>query len=99
VQPQVVNVGGLLVLELVCPFAAVLVLGVFPLGTDTLLEEVVIGFDGESGRGCNVVLEELVWQGEWAGEAYVDAPELFDRVEGDDFFEQVIPVFVLYNVS
>ena len=27
-------------------------------------------------------------------EAYVDAPEFFYRVEGDDFFEKVVPVVV-----
>lgn len=38
VQPQSVNVDSLLLLELESPLATVLVLGVFPLRTDALLE-------------------------------------------------------------
>lgn len=29
------------------------------------------------------------------GGAYIDAPELFDRVEGDDLLQKVIPVVAL----
>lgn len=47
VQPERVDVDGLLVLELEGPLAAVLVLGVFPLGSDVLLEEVVVGLERE----------------------------------------------------
>ena len=46
-QPELVDGGGALVFELVGPFAAVLVLGVFPFGPDAFLEEVVVGFQGE----------------------------------------------------
>lgn len=45
-QPELVDRGSALVSELIGPLAAVLVLGVFPFGTDTFLEEMVIGFEG-----------------------------------------------------
>ena len=54
VEPDVVV--GLALLEGVGPAATVLVLGVFPLGADTLLEEVVVGLGSELGRGGDVVL-------------------------------------------
>jgi hypothetical protein len=47
VQPERVDVDGLLVLELECPLAAMLVLRVFPLGSYALLEEVVVGLERE----------------------------------------------------
>jgi hypothetical protein len=34
-----------------------LVLRVLPFGSDALLEQVVVGLEGELGDGCNVVLE------------------------------------------
>lgn len=34
----------------------------------------------------------------WLGSTYIDAPEFFHGVEGDDFFEEVIPVVALGNV-
>ena len=46
VQPELVDRGSALVSELIGPLAAVLVLGVFPFGTDAFLEEMVIGFEG-----------------------------------------------------
>jgi hypothetical protein len=46
VQPELVDGDLALVFELVGPFAAMLVLHVFPLGADTFLEEVVVGFEG-----------------------------------------------------
>lgn len=57
VQPDFVV--GLALLEGVRPAATVLVLRVFPLRADTLLEEVVVGLGGELGRGSDVVLEEV----------------------------------------
>jgi len=97
VEPQFVDVDALLVFELVGPFAAVLVLRIFPFGADAAFEEVVVGFLGELGGSRNVVLvKELVrHNGEkgWRKRgSYVDSPELLDRVEGDYFLEQIIPV-------
>jgi hypothetical protein len=54
VQPDVVV--GLALLEGVGPAATVLVLGVFPLRADAVLEEVVVGLGGELGGGGDVVL-------------------------------------------
>jgi hypothetical protein len=31
--------------------------------------------------------------------AYVDAPELLDRVEGDDLLEKIVPVVILWKRS
>lgn len=45
-QPELVDRGSTLVLELIGPLAAVLVLRVFPFGTDAFLEKMVIGFKG-----------------------------------------------------
>jgi hypothetical protein len=56
VQPERVDVDGLLVLELECPFATMLVLRIFPLGSYTLLEEMVVGLEGEVGGWGDVVL-------------------------------------------
>lgn len=56
-KPEFVNGGGALVFELVGPFPTVFVLGVFPLGADAFLEEVVVGFESEFGDGGDVVLE------------------------------------------
>lgn len=56
-EPELINWGGALVFELIGPLAAVLVLGIFPLGADALLEEVVIGFEGELRYGSDVVLD------------------------------------------
>lgn len=58
VEPQLVDGDGALVLERVRPFAAVLVLGVFPLGPDSLLEEVIVGLEAQF-RGWRDVV--LVW--------------------------------------
>lgn len=59
-EPKLVDVDAALVLVLVRPFAAVLVLGVLPLGPDTRLEEVVVGLLGKLGNGDNVVLAPVV---------------------------------------
>ncbi len=45
-EPQFVDIDAFLVFELVGPFAAVLVLRVFPFGTYAVFEEVVVGFVG-----------------------------------------------------
>jgi hypothetical protein len=57
VQPERVNVDGLLVLELERPLATMLVLRIFPLGSYALLEEVVVGLEREIGGRGNVVLQ------------------------------------------
>jgi hypothetical protein len=56
VQPERIDVDGLLVLELECPFAAVLVLRIFPLRSYALLEQVVVGLERKIRSGGNVVL-------------------------------------------
>lgn len=56
-QPQFVDRDRALVLELVRPFAAVLVLRVLPLRSYALLEEVVIGLEAQFGGRCDVVLD------------------------------------------
>jgi hypothetical protein len=60
VQPELVDVDTTLVLELVGPFSSVLVLDIFPLGTDTLLEKVVVGLEGKVGGLGDVVLSQKV---------------------------------------
>lgn len=55
-QPELVDGDGALFFEMVGPFAAVLVLRIFPFGADAFLEKVVVGFQGELGRRCDVVL-------------------------------------------
>lgn len=57
VEPERVDVDAALVLVLVRPLATVLVLGVFPLGADAVLEEMVIGLLRKLGNGDNVVLQ------------------------------------------
>jgi hypothetical protein len=54
VEPDVVV--GLALLEGVGPTATVLVLGIFPLGADAVLEEMVVGLGSELGGGGDVVL-------------------------------------------
>ena len=43
-KPEFVDGGSAFVFELIGPFAAVLVLWIFPFGADTSFEEVVVGF-------------------------------------------------------
>lgn len=70
IQPHLVNNAlALLPRYLDPPFTSILVLVVLPRGLDTILEEIVVCLGGELGRGNDVV---------------VGAPELLDRVEGDD---------------
>ena len=56
VQPEIINVDAALVLEAVGPLAAMLVLGVLPLGANTLLEQVVVGFHSKLRDRSDVVL-------------------------------------------
>lgn len=56
-QPEVVDRGSALVSELIGPLAAVLVLRVFPFGTDTFLEEMIIGFKSQFGCRRDVILD------------------------------------------
>lgn len=62
-EPELVDVDAALVLVLVRPLAAVLVLGVLPLGADTLLEEVVVGLLSKLGNRDDVVLAWMVRAG------------------------------------
>jgi len=75
VEPDVVV--GLALLEGVGPAATVLVLRIFPLRADALLEEVVVGLGSELGRGGDVVLGSVGLEGGlWTKAetmAYVDA--------------------------
>lgn len=96
-EPECVNVDGLLVLELERPLASVLVLRIFPLGPYTLLEEMVVRFERKVGRRGDVVLRTLSVQDRMhtASRTYVDAPELLDRVKRDDLLQQICPVVAL----
>jgi hypothetical protein len=60
VEPERVDVDGLLVAPAVGPFSAVLVLCILPFRADALLEEVVVGFLSEVGAGGDVVLVEML---------------------------------------
>lgn len=62
-QPQLIDVDAALVLELVGPLAAVLVLGILPLGPHAGLEKVVVGLEGEVRNGRDVVLSDTVSSG------------------------------------
>lgn len=55
-QPQLVDVDAAFVFKLVGPLAAVLVLGVLPLGPHALLEEVIVRLHSEVGYRGDVVL-------------------------------------------
>lgn len=102
VQPEVIDRHGTLVFERVRPLATVLVLGVFPLWADALLEEVVVCLQAQFRSRCDVVLSNLLARKKKPREArgekiitYVDSPELLYRVESHDFLQQVIPVIAL----
>lgn len=64
VEPKLVDIDGLLVLELKSPLSAVLVLRVLPFWADTLLEEMVIGFLCKVGGRSDVVLRVLLATGQ-----------------------------------
>jgi hypothetical protein len=96
VEPELVDGYVALLLELVGPLAAVLVLDILPFGADAFLEEVVIGLEGQFGGGSNVVLELLDHIVNLQRvRTYVDTPEFLNRIEGDDFLQQIIPVVAL----
>lgn len=57
-KPQTVDVDAALLLVLVGPLATMLVLGIFPLGADAGLEEMVVGLEGELGDGSEIVLRD-----------------------------------------
>lgn len=67
-QPQLIDVDVALLLELVRPLAAVLILGVLPLGPHAGLEEVIVGLEGEVRDRCDVVLCNRVSSSLWRGE-------------------------------
>ncbi len=58
-EPELIDVDQTLVLEAVRPLATVLVLGVLPLGTDVLLEEVVVRLVCKLRDRSDVVLSRL----------------------------------------
>lgn len=105
VQPHLVNVDVALVAEGVRPLAAVLVLGILPLGADVLLEKVVVGLEGQLRDRGNIVLnrrgngsamcvmDELLRRGR--RNTYINTPELLNRVKGNNFFQEVVPVVAL----
>jgi hypothetical protein len=95
-EPKTVDVDIALVLVLVRPLATVLVLGVLPLGADTLLEEMVVGLERKLGYRGDVVLvmlESLSRRAMFS--TYIDTPKLFNRVEGDNLFKEIVPVVTL----
>lgn len=57
VEPERVDVDCLLVLELECPLATMLVLRVFPLRSNALLEEMVVGLERKIRCWRDVVLD------------------------------------------
>jgi hypothetical protein len=75
----------------------VLVLLVLPLRSDSFLEEVVVGFEGEFRDGSNVVLDPVISAKMRRGKnnAYVDPPKLLHRVECNDLLQQIVPVVAL----
>jgi hypothetical protein len=96
-EPETVDVDVALVLVLVRPLATMLVLGVLPLGANTFLEEVVVGLEGKLGNWGNVVLKMLepLFVGGTNFSTHIDTPKLFNRVEGNHFFEEIVPVVAL----
>lgn len=60
VQPELVNVDSTFVPELVGPLSSVLVLDIFPLGTDTLLEKVIVGLERKVGGLGDIVLSQKI---------------------------------------
>lgn len=88
VKPKFVDVDHFLFLESVGPFAAVLVLRIFPFWSNSFLEKMIIGLDSEVGTGRDVVLQMVrVGSAFRSPKTYVNAPEFFDGVKGDDLLE------------
>jgi hypothetical protein len=100
-EPELVDRDVALLLELVGPFAAVLVLDILPFGANAFLEEVVVGLEGQFGGGSDIVLGRLLACEVERGmkKTYVDTPEFLDGIEGDDLFQEIIPVVALRVLS
>lgn len=98
-EPERVDVDSLLVLELERPLAAVLILGVLPLGAHVPLEKVVVGLQCQVRCRCNVVLSSTLAcpSSLPSRSTYVDTPEFFNRVEGDDLLKKLGPVVTLFS--
>ena len=102
-EPQGVDVNVSFILVLIRPLAAVLVLGVLPLGADTLLEKVVVGLQRKLGNRDNIILRQISVRievksggmGVARTRTYVDAPELLNGVKGDNLLQQVVPILTL----
>lgn len=76
-KPHVVDRHAALVLELVRPFATVLILDILPFWPYSFLEEMIVGLQSKLRGGGNVVLDISQKQnglGE-RGHSYVDSPE------------------------
>lgn len=76
-KPHVVNRNAALVLELVRPFATVLVLDILPFWPYSFFEEMIVGLQSKLRGGSNIVLDISQKQngiGE-RGHSYVDSPE------------------------
>ena len=58
-KPELIDVDDFLVFELIRPLAAMLILSIFPFGSDTLLEQVIVGLETEIGACCDVVLPRI----------------------------------------
>lgn len=56
-KPDIVDWDAALVLELVRPFATVLILDVFPFWSHALLEKMVIGFERKLRGWSDVILD------------------------------------------
>ena len=63
-KPELINGNGTFLAEAVRPLSPMLILLVFPLRADALLEEMVIRLEGELRSGRNVVLRMTDW-GQW----------------------------------
>jgi hypothetical protein len=72
-----------------------LILRILPFWTNVLLEEVIVGLESELRDRSDVVLESISRIFENRGrQTNIDTPEFLNRVEGDDLFQQVIPVLL-----
>lgn len=79
-KPHVVDRNVALVLELVRPFATVLVLDILPFWSHPFFEEMIVGLQSKLRGGGNVVLDtsqERNGLGE-RGNSYVDSPEFLN---------------------
>lgn len=81
-----------------------LVLGILPLGSYALLEEVVVGLEAKFGGWRDVVLiaievSVIVDRGETSDWTYIDAPEFLHGAEGNHLLKQIVPVIALISTS